>query len=204
MELNFNAENRFIHVKKLLLQNMRLNIDFWNNSLRIIPIVKQQRWCPIYKCVINRQWLITFIINSVSPTQALRKLFVYTEFTKKKVFLTTHLSSSLFRSQSSWQPRSIDLRMQHTLFRQQLSTNFPAFYFSIVSYMRFLFQLQGQYCFSLTTKQLDRFFSTGICYRELSKNSLFSVAKWTGGYCVFFLDWLCPNKMCTVTLRPAR
>ena len=30
---------------------------------------------------------------------------------------------------------------------------FPAFYFSIVSYMRLLFQLQGQYCFSLTTKQ---------------------------------------------------
>ena len=29
---------------------------------------------------------------------------------------------------------------------------FPAFYFSIVSYMRLLFQLQGQYCFSLKTK----------------------------------------------------
>ena len=45
-------------------------------------------------------------------TRALRTLFVYTEFAKNKVFLTTHLSSSLFRSQSSWQPRSIDLRMQ--------------------------------------------------------------------------------------------
>ena len=30
---------------------------------------------------------------------------------------------------------------------------FPAFDFIIVSYIRLLFQLQGQYCFSLTTKQ---------------------------------------------------
>ena len=30
---------------------------------------------------------------------------------------------------------------------------FPAFDFSIVSYIRLLFQLQGQYCFSLRTKQ---------------------------------------------------
>ena len=30
---------------------------------------------------------------------------------------------------------------------------FPAFYLSIVSCMRLLFQLQGQYCFLLTTKQ---------------------------------------------------
>ena len=30
---------------------------------------------------------------------------------------------------------------------------FPAFDFTIVSYMRLLFQLQGQYCFLLTTKQ---------------------------------------------------
>ena len=30
---------------------------------------------------------------------------------------------------------------------------FPAFDFSIASYMRLLFQLQGHYCFSLTTEQ---------------------------------------------------
>ena len=80
------------------------------------------------------------------------------------VFLSlTHLSSSLFRSQPSWQPSSIDLWMRlnkkdryclpATTIHTISHVTFLAFYFSTVSYMRLLFQLQGQYCFSLTTKQ---------------------------------------------------
>ena len=34
-----------------------------NNVLQIIQVVKQQRWCPIYQCIINHQRLITFIIK---------------------------------------------------------------------------------------------------------------------------------------------
>ena len=44
------------------------------------------------------------------------------------------------------------------VFQQQLSTRylvtFPAFDFRIVYYMRLLFQLQGQYCFLLTTNNV--------------------------------------------------
>ena len=44
------------------------------------------------------------------------------------------------------------------VFQQQLSTRylvtFPAFDFSIIYYMRLLFQLQGQHCFLLTTNNV--------------------------------------------------
>ena len=45
------------------VQAKLVQLDFWNNSLRIIAVVKQRRWCPIYECVINCQWLITIIIK---------------------------------------------------------------------------------------------------------------------------------------------
>ena len=95
---------------------------------------------------------------------------VYTEFTKKKAFeqLTLAVACS-----ASCRPAHGEVSISESLTRNLgdlrvkvewyfllaisihaiSHVTFPAFYFSIVSYMRLLFQLQIQYCFSLTTKQ---------------------------------------------------
>ena len=69
-------------------------------------------------------------------TRALRTLFEYTEFTKKKDFeqLTVAVSAGILTVKNSRSP----------------NVNEPNF--STASYM-ILFQIQGQYWFSLTTKQ---------------------------------------------------
>ena len=94
---------------------------------------------------------------------------MYTEFAKKKVFLTTNLSSSfslpVIMAAKKYRSQNATLRL--TLRRVKLDhycllatsidgishVTFPAFHFSIVSYMRRLYQIHGKYCFSIATKQ---------------------------------------------------
>ena len=52
---------------------------------------------------------------------------------------------------------------------------FTAFDFSIVSHMKLLFQLQGQYCFSLTTKQWIILHSYGTKLQERSTLTVLQV-----------------------------
>ena len=90
-------------------------------------------------------------------TWTMRTLFMYTEFAKKNLFeqLTLAVACSASRRPAS---REISIsecnvtcrrkRWNATVFRQQLATRyltwlFPAFDFSIVSYMRLFCQLQG-------------------------------------------------------------
>ena len=81
-------------------------------------------------------------------TRALRTLFVYTEFTKKKVFeqLMLAVACSARRRPASGEESISEWDVTWRTVKVELL-------FSIVSYMRLLFQLQGQYCFSLMTKQ---------------------------------------------------
>ena len=102
---------------------------------------------------------------SITRDRALRTLFVHTEFTKKRVFeqLTLAVACSAGRCPASrevWVSECAvtwkRVKVEHycnpaTTIHAVSHVTFPAFDFSIVSYMRLLFQLQGQYCFSLTT-----------------------------------------------------
>ena len=90
---------------------------------------------------------------------------VYTDFTEKKVFEQLTLACSTSHRHGSqevsisecdvtWRTVKVDRYCLPATTTHAIShVTFPAFDFSIVSYMRLLFQLQGQYCFWLTTKQ---------------------------------------------------
>ena len=87
---------------------------------------------------------------------------MYTEFTKKKVFEQLTLAVACPASQKvsisecdvTWRRVKVEHYCPPATTIHLISHGtFPAFYFSIVSYMGLLFQLQGHYCFLLTTKQ---------------------------------------------------
>jgi hypothetical protein len=88
---------------------------------------------------------------------------VYTEFTKKKDCeqLTVSVSARTVT------PAFLSVKNSRSPNANELTLNF-----SIVSYMRILFQIQDQYCFSLTTKQ--QIIREFICNKALGAFHLYS------------------------------
>ena len=99
--------------------------------------------------------------------EALRTLFVYTEFAKKRVFeqLTLAVACSarsrhgsrevsISKCDVTWRRVKVECYcLPATTIHARSHVTFPAFYFSTLSDMSLLFQLKGQYCLSQTTKQ---------------------------------------------------